>query len=375
MSAQIPHRTFSLQQAQALVKDLHQPNPWIYWTDFLTSVLIGHALFQATLFAPDWLTIENSLLLWTVRASLFVMTGLFFLRATIFTHEMVHFRKGTFTGFRAAWNLLCGIPFLIPSFTYYPHIDHHRRKSYGTEEDGEYLELSHSSRWAIVGYLSLSFVIPLVAFFRFAVLSPVGWFFPSIHQWSFKHLSTMVMDPMYIRPLNQGSVARTRFIQEVACAIFCWGFVLKGPLLMGLMVDPLWIQAYLMGAFVVLLNSVRTLGAHRWTSEGEELSFEEQLLDSLNYPYRPWITELWGPVGTRYHALHHLFPTLPYHNLGIAHRRLMESLPADSLYRKTVRVSLLAELRALWGRAAEHEKSAREKANGEKAVVERKMAA
>jgi len=350
-------RSFSIQQAQSIVKDLHQPNPWIYWTDFLTSVLLGHALFQVTLFAPKWLQTESGLLFWSIRTMLFVVTGLFFLRATIFTHEMVHFRKGTFSGFRIAWNMLCGIPFLIPSFTYYPHIDHHRRKSYGTDEDGEYLELSHNSRWAIVGYLSLSLIIPPIAFFRFAVLSPLGWFFPGIHAWSFKHLSTMVMDPMYVRPLGNVAFARTRFIQELACAAFCWGFILKGPLLMGLVVDPLWIQAYLMGVFVIFLNSVRTLGAHRWTSEGEELSFEEQLLDSLNYPHRPWFTELWGPVGTRYHALHHLFPTLPYHNLGIAHRRLMDHLPPDSLYRETVRISLLSELRELWKRAAMYERN------------------
>lgn len=345
------HNLFSIQQAQAIVKDLHKPNPWIYWSDFLFSVLCGHALFQATLFAPQWLKVENAALFWSIRAALFFITGLFFLRATIFTHEMVHLRKGTFVGFRAAWNILCGIPFLIPSFTYYPHIDHHRRKSYGTEDDGEYLELSHSSRLAVIGYLSLSFVIPIVAFIRFAILSPLGWFLPSVNQWSFKHLSTMVMDPMYVRPLNNGSVAKIRFAQEIACAIFCWGFILKGPLLEGKLVDPLWGLSYLMGVYVVLLNSIRTLGAHRWTGEGEELSFEEQLLDSLNYPDRPWITELWGPVGTRYHALHHLFPTLPYHNLGKAHRLLMEKLPADSIYRETVRVSLLSALAELWQRA------------------------
>jgi len=92
---------------------------------------------------------------------------------------------------------------------------------------------------------------------------------------------------------------------------------------------------------LVVINNVRTLGAHRWLGDGRELSFEEQLLDSVNYPDRPWITELWGPVGTRYHALHHLFPSIPYHNLGIAHRRLAAGLPVDSLYHETTRVSLV----------------------------------
>ncbi len=38
------------------------------------------------------------------------------------------------------------------------------------------------------------------------------------------------------------------------------------------------------------------------------------------------------PVGLRYHALHHLFPFLPYHNLGKAHARLIARLPAGSPY-------------------------------------------
>jgi hypothetical protein len=87
-----------------------------------------------------------------------------------------------------------------------------------------------------------------------------------------------------IGPTNSNGIADRNF--EVACAIFCWGFVLKGPLIMGLLIDPLWIQAYLMGAFVVLLNSVRTLGAHRWTSEGEELSFEDEPLSTKSPPLK-----------------------------------------------------------------------------------------
>ncbi len=52
----------------------------------------------------------------------------------VHNHELVHLPKEGFRGFRVVWNLLCGIPFMIPSFMYYPHVDHHRRKSYGTEE-------------------------------------------------------------------------------------------------------------------------------------------------------------------------------------------------------------------------------------------------
>jgi fatty acid desaturase len=72
------------------------------------------------------------------------------------------------------------------------------------------------------------------------------------------------------------------------------------------------------------------------------------LLDSVNYPKFSIIAEMWGPVGLRFHALHHLFPSLPYHNLGRAHERLMAELPADSAYRQTNSNSLRQSLKRLW---------------------------
>ena len=54
------------------------------------------------------------------------------------------------------------------------------------------------------------------------------------------------------------------------------------------------------------------------------------------------------PARHPFHALHHLFPTLPYHNLGIAHRRLREQLPPDSFYHLTVEPGLWAALKAHW---------------------------
>jgi fatty acid desaturase len=110
----------------------------------------------------------------------------------------------------------------------------------------------------------------------------------------------------------------------------------------------LLIQVYLTGSFIAMVNNIRTLGAHRFINDGRELTFVEQLLDSVNYPKFSIIAEMWGPVGLRYHALHHLFPSLPYHNLGRAHQRLMAELPADSPYRQTNSDSLRQSLLRLW---------------------------
>src|SRR5690606_31673672 len=108
---------------------------------------------------------------------------------------------------------------------------------------------------------------------------------------------------------------------------------------------------------ILTINAIRTLGAHRWTNAEGEMTFLEQLLDTVNYPHRVWITGIWGPVGTRYHALHHLFPSLPYHAMPEAHRRLVSQLPADHLYQRTNETSLVRAIANLWQRATEAEKA------------------
>jgi fatty acid desaturase len=87
------------------------------------------------------------------------------------------------------------------------------------------------------------------------------------------------------------------------------------------------------------------------------MTYEEQLLDSINLEGIPIATELFFPLGLRFHALHHVFPTVPYHNLAAAHHRLMQGLPADSPYRRTVFPGYFAALRQLWrdARASRHQ--------------------
>ena len=87
------------------------------------------------------------------QAAAFVVCGLLFYRAVLFTHEMVHMRDKTFRVFRILWNLLVGIPFLMPTFMYYTHVDHHMRKHFSTDADGEYLALATRSPWHILIYL------------------------------------------------------------------------------------------------------------------------------------------------------------------------------------------------------------------------------
>ncbi len=351
MNTNVPHpeaehhtTTVSFRKIQSLVQDLKTPKAWIYWTDFLVTILSGHLLFKVLVFAGTWWSTEPTKAFW-VRAIAFPVTVALYLRAAMFIHELVHLPRDGFRLFRIAWNGLCGIFFLIPSFMYYPHVDHHRRHTYGTEHDGEYLPLSHRPAWYLAGFILQSLLIPILGFLRFLLISPLCWIFPPLRPWVHRHLSTMIVDPFYQRGSPSKSELRNVLLQEFACFIWCVVLVYRGLWYWGEWLNPLWITGYCVGVGVVTLNAVRTLGAHRWSGNGEQMAFETQLLDSVNFPHRPWITEIWGPVGTRYHALHHLLPSLPYHNMPEAHRRLMRELPENAPYRRTECVSLT---RAIW---------------------------
>ena len=335
--------TFSLSEARSIVGEFFTPNPLIYWTDFLLSWGVGVAAFHV---------VRHATIPWSVRGLCFIVSCLLFYRCALFIHELVHLRTGTFRAFRFVWNLLCGIPFLIPSFVYYTHLDHHRRKHYGTHEDGEYIPLAGLPPWHILFYLSQCLIIPALGVFRFAVLTPLTWLHPKIRNWVHRHASSMIMDPTYIRPLPTKRTLRIVRLQEAAC----FGFIVLVAVLIIRGRLPVFVlgQAYATGVVIITINAVRTLGAHRWlNADGREMTFVEQMVDSVNYSRHPLTAGLWAPVGLRFHALHHIFPTMPYHALATAHRRLLRDLPSDSPYRLTEGESLLTAIRLLWRRADE----------------------
>ena len=341
---------FSLAQARSLIRDLFEPNPRIYWTDFLVTIFSGYVCYGLVR-GVAFLWPEPTAVRYGAQGFFFVASCLLYYRAAIFIHELVHLPRNKFQSFRLVWNILLGVPFLMPSFVYLTHIDHHRRKSFGTKEDGEYLPLGLRGLWYMAGYLSLSLIIPIATVFRFLVLTPLTWISPAIRRWVFRHASSMVMDPTYVRPQPLSRDLFEIRLQELGCFLVCFGVATIGPVFMNKWPIPLVTQAYCTAVFIIFLNSVRTMASHRWWNDGRELNFVDQMLDSVTVAERPWFSELWGPVGTRYHGLHHLFPSLPYHAMPEAHRRLMAHLPADSPYRQTVEPSITSALVNLFKRS------------------------
>jgi len=344
---------FSLTEARAIVRDLFAADERIYWSDFLATIFVGYLAFGLARLAFE-LRLEPLWLRFAVAAAAFSIECACFYRAVMFVHEIVHLPQKQFTAFRIVWNLLCGIPFLVPSFTYYTHLDHHRRKMFGTEQDGEYLPLASLSPWWIVVYLSQCLWVPPLAVFRFGAVTPLTWICPPLGRWVHAHASSLVMDPSYIRPAPSENSLRAVRLQEVGCFLYLLACVFIPVCFLHRWPIPLAIQAYATGIVLVLLNCLRTLASHRWLSEGKEMTFVEQMLDSVTLDNDSPLAVLLNPVGLRYHATHHLFPSLPYHNMRAAHRRLMERLPADSPYRRTVARNLWPVIAELCQRASGH---------------------
>jgi len=325
------------------VSDLFEPDPAIYWADFLVHAVVGWCALALAVAASGWTAVAAA------AAASFALY-----RAVIFTHELVHLRQGSLPGFRSAWDAICGVPLMVPSFLYDGvHQEHHFRHHYGTPQDGEYLPFGHPPRWMIPLYLAGHVVIPPLAVLRFGVIAPLSWIVPPIRRHVLERMSSLSIDPAYRRRLP-GPIPSAWLAQEAACAAFVW--TVAAALWAGWLPLRLLAVWYVVAVSVLVLNGVRTLAAHRYANITGTMTREEQLLDSVNIAGRSPLTPLLAPVGLRYHALHHLFPTMPYHHLGEAHRRLMRVLPEDAPYRATVQNGFVPALADLWRRAGETER-------------------
>lgn len=319
----VPDDMAMIRAAAELTRDLSSANPRIYWTDFLLSAALGYAaLAVAMLAGAAWLQ---------ALAAAIAILALY--RAGSFIHEVTHIKHSTIPGFRIGFNLLIGIPMLVPSFMYEGvHNLHHARTRYGTDQDPEYLPLALMKPWTLQLFLLASLAAPIALLFRYAVLAPLSLAIPAVRRFVVERYSGLAINPAFRRRPAEGEARRNWIVQELAASL--WAIALLTGVFTGMIPMKPFLIFLGVASGVAVINQVRTLVAHLWENDGEPLSVTAQFLDSVNVPPPALLPALWAPVGLRYHAIHHLLPGVPYHNLGTAHRRISATLGEGSVYQQ-----------------------------------------
>ena len=303
-------------------RDFFAVSPLRYWVDFLFSLVCAYGSASVYLMAPlgSW---------WQLAAFPIAVFWLYRLGSLI--HEVCHLGHHEMRAFKVAWNLLVGVFTLTPSpfFTRH-HRDHHSQRMYGTPEDPEYVAnvLEGGSLKSAIGYFAVILAYPILVFLRF-LLAPLSFVNPRLRQWVLEHASSLALNYRYTRKITPFD-RRVITVMELLC--FLRAAAIPAAVLLGAAPPSRIPLLYLLGLTTLVMNQMRQLADHHFAGDGSVSTVESHILDSCNYTGNDPLTLLFFPFSIRYHALHHLFPSLPYHNLKAAHAHLSQALPADSPY-------------------------------------------
>ncbi|MGI9515657.1 MAG: fatty acid desaturase family protein [Pirellulaceae bacterium] len=302
--------------------DYFRVKAWRYWLDFLLSTTMAYTAASVFLISP----------LFSLPQLVAFPFAVFWLyRSGSLIHEVAHLQGREMRAFKVTWNLVVGVVTLAPStfFTAH-HRDHHSGKMYGTPQDPEYVinVFQRGSVLSTMFYVVHILLFPAFVFLRF-FLAPLTFIHPRVRDFTLRRLSSFTLNWKYEKNISR--LDRRTF---AAVELLCWLRATAIPLgvVLGISVWTRMPLLYTLGATTLLFNQMRQLADHHFESDGNGMSIPDHIMDSCNYTDRDFLTWLFFPFAIKFHALHHLFPSLPYHNLAAAHQYLSQELPADSPY-------------------------------------------
>ncbi|HVY98588.1 MAG TPA: hypothetical protein VHA35_03745 [Dongiaceae bacterium] len=320
----------------AAIGDLMEYRPWIYFADLTVSAAVGYFACWKYFTVEDY-TAEQ--LFW------FIVAGLALFRAGVFVNEIAHIPEGRMRAFKAYWNLICGIPLLTPSFMYQParptdQEELARRQAAGLNSPPEDDPTPRSLGSQALKVLA----VPLLGVLRFMLLSPLLFLNPRHQGWIMARLTVYFPGLKHSEVLGHDLAPTVGWRRSIA-ELCCFGVMMFVIFAYSDDIVPwsTFTELYALSVFAVALHCLRALFSRRRRARAS--------LDQGMTVEGPAVLDaLILPLGSRYQALRETVPTVPYHNLGAAHRRLIAGLPADSAYRRGVR-GLGAALRVATGTA------------------------
>lgn len=321
-----------IAQINNSLKDLYEIRPLRIYIEIIVYALVGWGSFVFSVYDDNF---------WAL-----IPAGIFLYRGHAFVHEISHLYYSVPFA-RHLYNHLLGYINHIPAYTMKTHKFHHSIMSFGKIDDPEYEAWTMKSKLMLFRPLVFALFFPIAITIRFGIWPLINYFLPKARQMkTFQKASSVVMNIKYKRPYKEDDFNEV-LREDLWCSFY---FILSLSLVVyfGLF-QAVAFKWYIIMVCVQILNTYRALVAHRYQIHKSEHTDRQlqQLEDSVTIEGN-WLTELWAPVGLRYHSTHHLLPNLPYYSLRKAHYRLKKDLPKDHPYHQTIEKSFIAAFSKLF---------------------------